>query len=707
LHWPDDSWQIRLGSGDPPYDHAAEGNVKQRLLDNYLPIVINSWEHAGIAYEQTCVATYLAGDPKDIRGDETVVLLSRIIVSNTSDSDARAVVRLSVEPDEVLERQGQHIRATSKSSDGKRQPYENPQYRFWTDVPATEAEVNESALSWSRKLSPGQSAFVEYRVPYITLDRELEVQQIEGLDFNAVLKHEADRWRGIVQQAAVFDVPDPLLSDFYKAQLTHILITADRDPFNGMHVLPAATFFYNVCLNESCHQIRALDVRGLHGRAERCLQAIIDGQSSRGLHGRFPDKIGVFHGLPTKYGDYQTSNYNLDHGFALWMLNEHYRMTRDRKWLECSADAMIAACDFVTRVRKTATEHNLLGKEDTFWGVGLLPPGHLEDPPEWQWWFAVNAYAYRGMRATAQSLAEIDHPQAGRIADDAEAFGQQLRRSCKEAMIRAPVVRLRDGTYVPYQPTRSRLRGRDLGWIRDALYGPVHLIDCGVYPDDSPEAEWILRDTEDNVFIGEDRGRKLQDYDSQWFSWGGITLQSNLLPNSLIYLRRGQPKHAIRAFYNSLAANVFEDVRTFCEHPIKAYGIGQGPFFKSPDESAFIVWLRHLLIAEKDDELLLLAGAPTDWLEPGKRIRIEKAATWFGPLDVQVVSKSEPRRLEITLNGPMRNPPRAIKLHLRTVGKSACVTVNGERTEGWDTDRMVLTLPGDIGQVQIVASTER
>ena len=31
-------------------------------------------------------------------------------------------------------------------------------------------------------------------------------------------------------QAATFEVPDPLLTDFYKASLAHVLITGDRDP---------------------------------------------------------------------------------------------------------------------------------------------------------------------------------------------------------------------------------------------------------------------------------------------------------------------------------------------------------------------------------------------------------------------------------------------------------------------------------------------
>jgi len=710
LHWPQDRWSIRLISGEPAFDHETEGNIEQQLLDDYLPIVINTWQANGVAYKQTSVAGFLDERHGEIRGDETVVLISRLEMSNTGANGAEAVVRLWDEPREALVLENGNVFAKGLYKDGKLEAYDKPRIRFRVNAPDGSLKVGPQSeqlpdvvLTYRQKLAAGASEVVVLAIPFVTVDTEAELEQLAGLDFDKMLDHEAVRWRRIIADAAKIEVPNQLLNDFYKAQLSHILITADRDVNNGLMVAPAGTFSYNVCLNESCHQIRALEIRGLHHEAQRYLDFAVQGQSSRGLHGRFADQKGVLHGMPTKGGDYQRFNYNLDHGFVLWMLNEHYRYTRDREWLNKVANALVQACDFVTRQCKTPSEANTLGRDDDLWGIGLLPPGHLEDPPEWLWWFSVNAYAYRGMKLTAETLAEIKHPEAERVAKQAEEFGRCLHDSCRESMLRAPVVRLRDGTYVPHQPTRSRLRGRDLGWIRDALYGPVHLMDCFVYPDASREAEWILRDTEDNVFIGEERGRAVTDYDEQWFSWGGITLQSNLLPNPLVYLRRGQSKHAIRAFFNSLAANVYEDVRTFCEHPIKAYGIGTGPFFKSPDESAFIVWLRHLLIMEQGDELHLLAGVPQAWLAPGKEIVVEGAASWYGPLDMKVVSQDDPRRITVDLSGPAR-PPKALTLHVRVAEPLGSVMVNDKPTKDFDAKRGLVTLPTAGGRMKVVIS---
>jgi len=710
LHWPADRWRVRLGSGEPAFDHLAEGAVRQRRLEGYLPIVINEWEQGGVRYEQTCVGTFLAGDPAPLRGDETVVLLSRLVATASGAGPATATVRLWPEPGEPLSLEAGHVRALGATTEEGVKPYEQPRHRFHVQAARGELTLKPIAdglgqeVAWRCDVRPGEPAILEWRVPFVTLAESEELRQLAGLNFDQVMEHEAERWRRLIASAATIEVPEPLLNDFYKAQLANILITADRDPYTGWAVLPAGTYQYGVCVNESCHQIRSLEIRGLHGLAERYLAAILDGQSSRALQGRFTSVEGVFHGLPTRHGDYQQFNYNLDHGFALWMLNEHYRFTRDRRWLMQVADKLIAACDFITRERHTETEANTLGRGDRLWGEGLLPPGHLEDPPEWLWWFAVNAYAARGMRMTAESLAEIEDPDAARIAVDAAEFDRCLRASCREAMLRSPVVALRDGVHVPHQPTRSRSRHRDLGWIRDALYGAVHLIDCGIYEPDSPEAEWILRDTEDNVFISADRGRKLTDFDKQWFSWGGITLQSNLLPNPLIYLRRNQPKHALRAFWNSLAANVYEDVRVFAEHPIEAYGIGLGPFYKSPDESAFIVWLRHLLVMESGDELDLLAGVPAGWLAKGQVVTVRGAATWFGPMDIETRSEPDPRRVLVRLAAPERNPPKCIRLHIRVPAPIGAVTVNGQRLSTFDPGSGIITLPGNVGRADVVIS---
>lgn len=703
MNWPANRASVVLRVGEPSIDLRAAGKVQQRRLDGYLPIVESTWADGDVAYAETCVATYLNGEPAAPRGDETVVLLSRLAVTNHGAEPRPLTIRLAIEPAEKLTLAAGLVLATGPAKRGQR-PYAAPRCRFGIAAPSSAALSieDETTLLCTTQIGAGATSTVTWGVPYVDPPNEERARLGPLLaDYDRVLASETQRWRSLVDRAAVFETPEPLLNDFYKSSLVNLYITADRDPFNGMWILPAGTYSYNTCLNESCIQALSLELRGLHADAQRCLDAMLRGQSTRALHGRFTDAQDALNGLPTETGNYQTFNYNLDHGFALWMLNEHYRYTRDRAWLERIAPALIAACDFITRQCNTPPESNALAREDRYWGVGLLPPGHLEDPPEWLWWFAVNAWAWRGMNATAETLKEIDHSEAGRIARDAAAYGMTLRGSCREAMIRAPVVRLRDGTYVPFQPTRSRLRGRDQGWIRDALYGPIQLIDCGVWPAGSPEAEWILRDAEDNVFIGGERGYELKDFESQWFSWGGMTLQPNLLPVPSVYLARGLRKHALRGFYNALAASVYADAGCFAEW-VKYPGTAGGPLFKPPDESGFIMWMRQLLIAERGADLDLLAGAPTDWLTGGREITIRRAATWFGPLDLHTRSDPSTRELTIDLAGPRRNPPQWVRIHAGAPGQVAAVTLDGRPVPTLDAKTGVIELPGKSASGKLV-----
>jgi len=237
-------------------------------------------------------------------------------------------------------------------------------------------------------------------------------------------------------------------------------------------------------------------------------------------------------------------------------------------------------------------------------------------------------------------------------------------RAIEESRTLAPVVRLRDGTAVPHQPTRCRWRGRDVGWIRDALYGPVHLIDCGLIPPHSPEADWILKDHEDNIYVTPEHGLPI-DLERYWFSQGGITLQANLLPGVLVYLKRDQPEHALRAFYNTFASHLYPDVRCFTEWLATRYGVGGGPFYKTPDDSAFIVWLRNLLVMEQDNHLRLCTAAPRSWLTHGEEIVVENAPSYFGQVSFRIESRAAQDKIIAEVIGPKRNPPQALELRLR------------------------------------------
>ncbi len=182
-------------------------------------------------------------------------------------------------------------------------------------------------------------------------------------------------------------------------------------------------------------------------------------------------------------------------------------------------------------------------------------------------------------------------------------------------MAAVPAAPLKDGTWVPTLATRPYTHGRDVGWIRNILYGPQVLVDCGVFSPEEPATGWVLNDLEDNLFMSPD---SFSVAEQDWFSRGGITLQPNLVNTSMIYLERDEiPRPCVLSTTHLLSATT-ADVNMFSEWE-PSFGRSGGPFFKTSDEAAFLAWLRQMLVHEQDDTLYLAAGAPRRWFRPGQR----------------------------------------------------------------------------------------
>ena len=379
---------------------------------------------------------------------------------------------------------------------------------------------------------------------------------------------------------------------------------------------------------------------------------------------------------------------------------DHYRLTGNKDWLERIAPRLVAACDFVIRERERTKNYGLDERAVTEWG--LLPAGHLEDNPEWRHWFAVNAHAYNGIQAIAEVLAEIDHPEAERLAQEASAYREDIRKAARRAMIETPVVQLLDGTFVPHVPTRATIRGREGGWFRLAAYGALHLLEGNVFDPDEEEMTWVLKDLEDNLYVSREWGRPV-DLERYWFSHGGVTIQPNLTDIVIDYLRRGQIEHSLRALFNNFGASLYPDVRVFTEHPVVELGHGVGPFFKSSDEAKSLIWLRAFLLWEEGDSLHLAKGSPRAWFAPGQSFGVRRMASFFGPVTFRIESELSQVVVHVELSD--RRPPQELVLHLRRPDRQPLqgVMVNGTVHTDFDptSETVHIPMPGTTLEIQV------
>ena len=104
------------------------------------------------------------------------------------------------------------------------------------------------------------------------------------------------------------------------------------------------------------------------------LRPVVEMQGSRPFPGRFKDGSAIFHGVRMDADhDYTHSGYNLNHGWALWTMAEHYFFTRDRNWLESVLPRMLKGANWIIEERKATMQRGPDGGPVPEYG--LLPAG--------------------------------------------------------------------------------------------------------------------------------------------------------------------------------------------------------------------------------------------------------------------------------------------------------------------------------------------
>lgn len=668
----------------------------RELLDGYLPILRTWWQDGPIHYEQTTVLDKLDGDLSHIALDDPTVLWMRIRAVNTS-KGTRGTASFSLHSHTE-----QHETLTFKDGRVLADADGTPRLRC-TLRTGDRGEVRQdgSAVVWSLALAPGESHDVFVAIPSITLTEPAEIDALHGGDrFDGDVRRIAQYWTELTARGTQIETPEPWINDFYKAHLGHMLINCMKEPKTDFLHAHVGTFGYGVYPNESAMMMSDLDRRGYHREAEQCLDSLLHYQGTVKFLGNYKTTEGLFYGD----GGHETGDYNKSHGYAMWNMAEHWRMTRDRAWMEKAAPKLVASCDWVTRERAATMVENEDGTRPIEYG--FLPTGSLEDVTDFWHWLATNAATVWGFDALADALADFGHPEAPRLLRDAKAYHDDVMHGLREARILAPVVRLRDGTYVPKWPSKLYERGRAYGWIRETLEGSIFLLYYRLIPPDSPDAKWILEDYEDNLYISDRYGYSIPVFDAFWFSRGGFSMQANLLDGPPPYLYRDEIKHYLRGYFNGFASAFYPEIRMCNEHSLPELGYPAGDHFKTSDEAQSTFWLRLMFIHEQGDDLYLGQAIPRYWLASGQHVAIQRAPSYFGELSFRMTSHVADGRIEVKLSPPTAHPPKTIYLRLRHPDARPIrhVTVNGKAHDAFDAKKEWIVLPGTLtGEQTIVA----
>ena len=696
-------WQTRVDGRDSPrarwksptlyvtfgLDKGASATGAS-IEDGVLPITQTWYERDGVRYTQDAFATTFTGKLPPggrIKGDAAQVLMLRFRLTNLTREPKRAEFPISTmagaKQESLYEKDGLIFCKDPKGDLPRLYVNTNSAARLTTDDKIVRCQFD---------LPPMAVQDVFAAISFETLSDPAEIAQLKSLDYDQQHKLIANHWRRRIAQGCGIVTPEPMINDFYAANITHQLINIENEiGAEDRAIAKVGTFYYGPYGNESTMMTAETNRRGFPEISEAVYQSWIHYQGTAPLPGDYTTAEGVYQGA----GPYEEagSGYNQNQGWVLWGMAEHYRLTGDSAWLDRVAPSLIKGCDWIAKQRARTSTDECVGIRAI--ERGLLPPGMLEDVVDWRSWLSQNVYSYWGLKAVGEVLAERKHPEVPRLLKEAADYGADILAAFNEAMVRTPVVQLRDGTWVPNIPSEVHRRGRSLGWISETLEGSILLIMTGLVEPRSQLADWILKDFEDNRFISDEYGYPMRFFERDWFSKGGLSTQANLLCTPNVYMMRDDIKSYLRAYFNAFSVGLFDERMMLAEQTMPDYTSFAGDHFKTSDEAMSTSWLRWMFIYEDDDGLYLGKAIPRYWLADGRQVKIERAETYFGRVSMSMVSNAANGTITMTIDPPTRNRPRAVYARFRHPdGKSMNrVTVDGKAWENFDPAKEWVILP--------------
>ncbi len=407
-------------------------------------------------------------------------------------------------------------------------------------------------------------------------------------------------------------------------------------------------------------------------------------------------------------------------GAIMFALVEHFRLTGDIEWLRANAPRMKANVDWILRQRRLLAD--VVPGGDRLWCRGLQPAHQVTPDSGGQFmeFYESEAYYWLAVQRFARILAQIDPGEGARLSVEAESYRKDLKAAVERSIACSPVVRVRDGTYRSFIPFACYVRGFASGawsWRRpgsgahvgglywDTIQGAEALINpAELLPVQDPRVQGMLDVLEDRLLMENPKvAERTPGFDpaKDWFAHAAWHYQPGLERHANIHLAADDPPNFLRSWLNQYAALILPNVDyTFREHTTA------GPPDKIFEEAAFLERFRDMLVMEEGDWLWLARATPREWLEQGKKIKVEAAPTHFGTVAYEIVSSTNDGKIKAIVAMPSRGGQAGVLLRFRhpTAAPIKTVTVNGRPWQQFDKDKEVIRLVGLIGTVAVEAA---
>ena len=458
--------------------------------------------------------------------------------------------------------------------------------------------------AFTRSLAPGENAETVISIPFSPLKKESDFA-IE--DAKLWLDRTVQYWRGFMERATQIKVPCDKATRALLASHVYQLIANDRG-----EVHPGEGFYDEFYIRDAAYQVMQLEEAGLTDAAQRAMESFLSHQR--------PD------------GRFESQKNQLDaNGQACWALWQFYKITGDQQWLAKAYPQMRRAVNWTLKARRQAPADSPFS--------GVLPNAPADGEYLWDGKYHIVGYDFWNLRAllcTADAARTLGKPdEAKELLQEAKLYRRAIDAAWKQ-------------TGLDHFPPSWEKAGTH--WGNTETLWPTELFD----PQD-PRVIALISEVRENYGGGFIEGT------IQWLGHANAIHPYMSSYTTLASLVRGEHEQVVEDFYwyllHSTATHAFPEgiyhKRRMAWNDTIPHTLGA---------SNYAIMLRHMLIHERNDELHLLTAIPDWWLFEGNEIRVERAPTHFGLMNLKVTSTK--KGIQVELNPPRRQPPKRTFLYL-------------------------------------------
>jgi hypothetical protein len=559
----------------------------------------------------------------------------------------------------------------------------------------------QRVIEWRVPLAAGEDAELKVLFPYGVVDERI-AGQIAVLDSQSLLEKTRRFWEVLCcESAGAIKTADSFLTDYAAAAAAQ---TAGQIGYRHQARLwmckttPAwYELYWPAC---PAYALPTLDLRGLTMYSRPVLQGFLDTQTDDAgalMRERRPKRGAVvpsegFVKVPGFLGNFKEWTMNtllLSHGLELWALASHFRITRDRGWLDGGTpsplEAIVAACDWIA-VQRRRTMREVHGARVPQWG--LLPAASAHD---WMSGYTVfnDAYCIYGMIEAVRLLREIEHPRASELSQELNDYRACLRARYAEARDRARRVPTPDGEELPYVPREvNELDWEQTDWTYTG-YGPLRAGAWGAFDPHDELVDQALAFLEAGMPRGkgfyfhqsrfapkdkygaataDDNFRDIDDpRAARHFLWKHYVEYETAFPIGFeLFLQRDDLPRFFEWLFNNMAIVVHRGFRVGVESL-------DGVPAETPGEAVRWRAIRAMFVNERggfdgsQQSLWLLQAIPRSWLKPGGHLSVKRMGTYFGGhVDLEACFAQDRNSIAVSVAFELGVSPAEIRLRLRS-----------------------------------------